>query len=182
MGAVEFHSWGSTTENLEKPNMMVFDLDPDEGMGIEDVRRGVTDLRKILSDIGLTSYLKTSGGKGYHVVVPLNPVAEWEKVRAFAKRIAQTMEKMSPSDYTSNMRKAKRKDRIFIDWVRNGRGATSVCNFSLRSRAGAPIAWPLRWSDLDKVLPNTVTLKNYQDYMETVEGWKDFAEQDQGLK
>ncbi|NLC83682.1 MAG: DNA ligase D [Ruminococcaceae bacterium] len=182
MGAIEFHGWGSTADSLEQPDMIVFDLDPDEGMDIEDVRRAVMDLKQLLDETSLTSYLKTSGGKGYHIVVPLRPAADWEKVRDFAKLIAQTMVAKWPELYTDNMRKVNRKGRVYVDWVRNGRGATSVCNFSLRSRKGAAIAWPLRWSDLTKILPNEVTLKNHKEYKKTLSGWKDFFDQTQELK
>lgn len=182
MGAIEFHGWGSTADSLDQPDMIVFDLDPDEGKGIDDVRRAVKDLKQLLDETSLTSYLKTSGGKGYHIVVPLQPAADWEKVRAFAKLTAETMAAKWPERYTDNMRKLNRKGRVYVDWVRNGRGATSVCNFSLRSRKGAPIAWPLRWSDLTKILPNEVTLKNHKEYEKTLAGWKDFFAQTQELK
>ena len=182
MGAVEFHSWGSATEYLEEPDLLVFDLDPDEGMEVGAVRQAVRDLKEVLDAAGLDSFLKTSGGKGYHVVVPLEPAVKWGKARDFAKLIAQTMEAKWAERYTANMRKANRKGRVYIDWVRNGRGATSVCSFSLRSRKGAPVSWPLRWEDLDEVLPNEVTLRNYETYLETLEGWENFGGQGQRLK
>ncbi|MDD4541186.1 MAG: DNA ligase D [Eubacteriales bacterium] len=182
MGAVEFHSWGSVTDTMEQPDMMVFDLDPDEGLDLEDVRQAVEDLKDLLTASKLNSYLKTSGGKGYHVVVPLKPSADWTKVRDFAKLIAKTMTEKWPDRYTDNMRKVNRKGRVFVDWVRNGRGATSVVNFSLRSRKGAPISWPLRWSDLNEIRPNEVNLKSYRDYMHTLKGWEDFYQQEQKLK
>ncbi|HHU11804.1 MAG TPA: DNA ligase D [Clostridiaceae bacterium] len=182
MGAVEFHVWGSAADHLETPDMLVFDLDPDEGMDIGDLRQGVRDLKGVLDDAGLISFLRTSGGKGYHIVVPLQPSADWPRVRDTAKSAADIMEAAWPDRYTSNMRKANRKGRIYIDWVRNGRGATSVSNFSLRSRPGAPIAWPLRWSDLAKILPADVTLANHRSYLKTLSGWSDFFAQPQSLK
>ncbi len=182
MGTIEFHGWGSSVDDPEKPDMLVFDLDPDEGMNIDAVRQGVRDIRSITDELGLVSFLKTSGGKGYHLVIPVNPSAKWEAVRDFAKNLAMTMEEKWPDKYTSNMRKEKRKDRIFIDWIRNGRGATSVASFSLRARKNAPISWPLRWSDLDKVKPGDVTLKNHKTYKKTLTGWKDFFRTKQGLK
>ena len=182
MGAVEFHSWGSRTETMEKPDLMVFDLDPDAGLEIDLLRRGAKDLRKLLEEKDLKSYLKTSGGKGYHLVVPLKPAAGWEKAHAFAEMIAKTMEEKWPDRYTNEMRKDKREGRIFVDWLRNSRGATSVSNFSLRSRQGAPISWPIRWSDLDEIEPGQVTLKNYEDYRDTLQGWADFFRQKQTLE
>lgn len=182
MGAVEFHVWGSSTAELEQPDMLVFDLDPDEGMDIDTLRTGVLDLKTVLAEAGLNSFLRTSGGKGYHVVVPLTPSADWPRVREVAKSVAEVMEAGWPDRYTSNMRKAKRKGRIYIDWVRNGRGATSVCNFSLRSRPGAAAAWPLRWSDLPRILPADVTLLNYGSHVKTLAGWQTFFAAGQLLK
>lgn len=182
MGALEFHGWGSTLARLEKPDWLVFDLDPDEGMGVEQVRQGVRDLKSLLDEMELETYLKTSGGKGYHVVVPLSPSAPWDSVRDFAKLVAQGMESRWPDRYTANMRKERRNGRIYVDWVRNGRSATSVSNFSLRARRGAPIAWPLRWFDLDEITPNQVTLTNWQDYRDTLSGWSDFFKTEQKLR
>src|SRR5690606_34282335 len=127
-------------------------------------------------------YLKTSGGKGYHIVVPLAPSADWAAGRSFAKLVAQGMESKWPDRYTSNMRKEKRKGRIYVDWVRNGRSATSVSIFSLRARDGAPISWPLRWSDLDKIAPNEITITNWNEHLDTLEGWKGFFKTSQKLK
>ena len=174
MGTLEFHSWGSKLSKLEQPDWIVFDLDPDVGMTLETVRKGVRDLKSILNEMDLVSFLKTSGGKGYHVVVPLTPSAQWEQVRGFAKLLAQSMEMKWPDRYTANMRKEKRKGRIYIDWVRNNRSATSVSVFSLRGRKGAPLSWPISWSDLDRIAPNQVTLKNYREYMQTIKSWDEF--------
>lgn len=182
MGALEFHGWGSTLDHLEQPDFLVFDLDPDEGMDDDKVRQGVRDMKTLLDDMGLDSYLKTSGGKGYHVVVPLQPAANWSTCRDFAKLTAQGMESKWPDRYTANMRKDKRKGRIYVDWVRNGRSATSVSVFSLRARRGAPISWPLRWSDLDDYAPGSVTMTNWRDHLETLDGWSDFFRTDQKLK
>ena len=126
MGTLEFHIWGSSVSRIEYPDMMVFDLDPDEGMDISGVRQGVRDLKSILDELSLISYLKTSGGKGYHIVVPFEPEVSWDAFNAFAKRVAEVTEQKWPDRYTSNVRKAKRANKIFIDWIRNGRGATSI--------------------------------------------------------
>ncbi|WP_312654488.1 DNA ligase D [Proteiniclasticum sp.] len=182
MGILEFHAWGSRVEDMEKPDMMVFDLDPAEGMDISKVREGVRDMKTILDELSLTSFLKTSGGKGYHVVVPLNASVDWETVRAFAKLCAQAMEERWPDKYTSNMRKEKRKGKIFIDWVRNGRSATSVTAYSLRARKDAPVSMPISWEELDKVLPAGITIKDAEARMKAEDPWKDFYESRQGLK
>ena len=115
MGTLEFHTWGSSVNQLEKPDIMVFDLDPDEGIELSRVRQGVRDVRSILSELSLNSYLKTSGGKGYHVVVPLMPSVSWDVFYDFARRVAEVMENKWPDRYTSNVRKAKRKGKVFID-------------------------------------------------------------------
>ncbi len=139
MGTLEFHTWGSRVEALEKPDIMVFDLDPDEGMDLARVRQGALDLKSILAELSLTSYLKTSGGKGYHVVVPLKPAVSWDAFHDFARRIAEVMVQKWPDHYTSNVRKIRRSGKIFIDWMRNGRGATSIAPYSIRARKGARV-------------------------------------------
>jgi bifunctional non-homologous end joining protein LigD len=158
MGTLEFHTWGSRVDELEKPDMMVFDLDPDEGMGLETVHQGVKDIKSLLERLSLLSYLKTSGGKGYHVVVPFKPAAEWDTFHDFARRIAEFMEQQWPERYTSNVRKNKRTNKIFIDWIRNGRGATSIAPYSLRARKGARVSMPITWKELDTVAPDGVDM------------------------
>lgn len=182
MGTLEFHTWGSRTEMLENPDMMVFDLDPDEGMDISRVRQGVRDIKKILAELSLNSYLKTSGGKGYHVVVPLKPTVGWDVFYNFAKRVAEVMEQKWPDRYTSNIRKAKRKDKIFIDWIRNGRGATSIAPYSIRARNGARVSMPIRWDELDTVEPDAVNMANALSRIAGNDPWEGFFENNQMLK
>ncbi|WFR59020.1 DNA ligase D [Anaerocolumna sp. AGMB13025] len=182
MGTLEFHIWGSKVEELEKPDMMVFDLDPDEGMDLSKVRQGVRDMKSILAELSLDSYLKTSGGKGYHVVVPLKPAASWEAVHDFTKSVAEVMEKKWPDRYTSNVRKAKRTDKIFIDWIRNGRGATSVAPYSLRARKGARVSMPIAWEELDVVAPDGIGMEEALSRMNGNDPWKDFFRNDQKLR
>ena len=182
MGTLEFHGWGAGLKKIEQPDWLVFDLDPDEGMNLEQVRQGVRDLKSILDEMELEAFLKTSGGKGYHIVVPLTPSADWEQTRNFARLLAQSLEMKWPDKYTSNMRKEKRKGRIYIDWVRNGRSATSVSIYSLRGRKGAPISWPIAWTDLDDVAPHQVTLKNWKDYRKTIKSWESFFNVRQKIK
>jgi bifunctional non-homologous end joining protein LigD len=136
----------------------VFDLDPDEGMDLGTVRRGVRDIKSVLAELSLTSFLKTSGGKGYHVVVPLKPAVSWDAFHGFARRVAEVMEQKWPDRYTSNVRKVNRTNRIFIDWIRNGRGATSVAPYSIRARKGARVSMPIPWSELDTAKPDGVTM------------------------
>lgn len=182
MGVLEFHSWGSSINQPDQPDWLVFDLDPDEAMAMDDIRQGVRDLKSILDELELEAFLKTSGGKGYHIVIPLAPSSDWAQARDFAKGLAQRLEQTWPKRYTANMRKDQRSGRIYVDWVRNGRGATSVSTFSLRARPGAPLSWPLRWEDLDEISPSQITLKNQAEYQDTLEGWKDFFNIKQHLK
>ena len=182
MGTLEFHIWGSRVEELEKPDMMVFDLDPDEGMDLGTVRQGVKDIKSILTELSLNSYLKTSGGKGYHVVVPLTPSVSWDTFHDFARRVAEVMETKWPDRYTSNVRKAKRSNKIFIDWIRNGRGATSVAPYSIRARKGAGVSMPIAWDELDTVAPNGITMADALKRIEGDDPWKDFFQNRQLLK
>lgn len=182
MGTLEFHTWGSRIEELEKPDVMVFDLDPDEGMDLSQVRQGVLDVRSILNELSLNSYLKTSGGKGYHVVVPLKPVVTWNVFYDFAKRVAEVMEQKWPDRYTSNVRKSKRTDKIFIDWIRNGRGATSVAPYSIRARKGARVSMPIAWEELDTVDPDGITIADALLRINGNDPWKGFFQNDQMLK
>jgi len=182
MGTLEFHVWGSRVDNLEKPDMMVFDLDPDEGMSLDKVRQGVRDLKSILDELSLRSYLKTSGGKGYHVVVPFLPSASWDEFYGFARQVAEVMEQKWPDRYTSNIRKAKRKNKIFIDWIRNGRGATSIAPYSLRAREGAAVSMPIAWSELDNVAPDGINMADALVRIEGEDPWQDFLQNQQRLK
>jgi len=182
MGTLEFHIWGSRVDELEKPDMMVFDLDPDEGMKLDQVRQGVRDLKSILNELALESYLKTSGGKGYHVVVPLQPAVSWDVFYDFAKRVAQVMELKWPDRYTSNVRKAKRAGRIFIDWIRNGRGATSIAPYSLRARNGATVSMPIAWDELDTIAPDGIDMAEALRRIKNKDPWQYFFRNKQQLR
>lgn len=173
-GTVEFHTWGSRVETLEMPDTMVFDLDPDAHMKLETVRQGVKDLKSVLDGLGLKSFLKTSGGKGYHIVVPFRPKTDWDTFHDFARRVAEVMEAKWPDRYTSNIRKSKRGGKIFIDWIRNGRGATSVAPYSLRARPGAKVSMPIAWEELDSVAPDGIDCKDALRRLELPDPWKDF--------
>ena len=182
MNTLEFHTWGSRVETLEQPDIMVFDLDPDEGLDLERVRQGVRDLKSILDQLSLVSYLKTSGGKGYHVVVPFSPAAGWEAFHAFAHTVAKTMAASWPERYTDNVRMNRRTNRIFIDWIRNGRGATSVAPYSIRARDGAPVSLPISWDELATVTPGGITMLEAIRRLDRSDPWADFFDHDQRLK
>jgi len=182
MGTLEFHTWASRAYELEKPDMMVFDLDPDEDMDISGVRNGVRDLKNLLLELSLKSYLKTSGGKGYHVIIPLKQTVSWDVFYDFARRIAEVMEQKWPDRYTSNVRKAKRTGKIFIDWMRNGRGATSIAPYSLRARKGAKVSMPISWDELDSIAPDSIDMNEALKRINKADPWADFFKNDQRLK
>lgn len=173
MNSIEIHTWGSRANNINSPDVMVFDLDPDEHLTIKKLRDGVKDLKNILDELNLKSYLKTSGGKGYHVVVPIKDL-NWKEFRSIAKNIAELMEEKWPEKYTSNIRKNMRKNKIFIDWQRNIKGSTFIAPYSLRARSKAPVSMPISWKELDTIKPNSITLKEAIKRTKLKDPWKDF--------
>jgi bifunctional non-homologous end joining protein LigD len=148
MGAIEFHIWGSSVNRLEQPDRLVFDLDPDEGLAFAKVRKAALELRGWLEQLGLPSVAMLTGGKGIHVIVCLRPKAEWNTVKLFTRTVATLMAEHAPGRYTATMAKSQRKDRIFVDWLRNERGSTAVAPYSLRARPGAKVAVPVTWDEL----------------------------------
>ncbi len=161
MNAIEFHPWGSRVTTLEMPDRMVFDLDPDASLAWADIRSAALEVRDRLRLAGLESWPRLSGGKGVHVVVPLGGDAEWPRVRDFCAAFAQAMVAEQPQRYVAIASKQQRKGRIFIDWLRNGRGATSIASWSLRARPGAPVAMPVTWQELVRVRrPDRFTIRD----------------------
>jgi len=172
MNSYEFHIWGSKQNSISHPDILVFDLDPDDKLHIEKVREGVKDLKSILDKLKLKSYLKTSGGKGYHIYVPLE-TSSWKKTETIAEDIVNLMIENNPNKYTTNMRKKNRKNKIFIDYYRNKKGATSVCPYSLRLKKGATVSCPIYWKELYSIKPNDITIKNIKDRLKK-DPWKNF--------
>ncbi len=156
MGTIEFHGWGSRVDDIERPDRLVIDLDPDEAVSFEAVKLAAKLVRDRLKSRGLDSAPMLTGGKGVHVVVPLKPKAEWPAVKAWARAFAESLEAEAPDAFVANMSKAKRKGRIFVDWLRNQRGATAVLPFSVRAREGAGVAVPLTWAQLREVAAGKV--------------------------
>jgi bifunctional non-homologous end joining protein LigD len=149
VAALELHGWGSRVEALERPDRLVFDLDPDEALPFAETARAARDIRDRLASVGIESWPMLSGGKGVHVVAALAPGPDWDALSGFAKRFAEALEAERPERYVATMAKADRSGRIFVDWLRNERGATAVMPFSPRSKPGAPVAMPLGWTVLE---------------------------------
>ncbi|MBD9370771.1 DNA ligase D [Xanthomonas sp. XNM01] len=151
MNTLELHPWGAGVDDPEHPDRLVFDLDPGEGVGWNQIRAAARDIRAKLQQAGLESFVRLSGGKGLHVVVPIAPEADWEQARDFSEAFAQALAAQAPDRYVATMSKAKRRGVIFVDWLRNGRGNTSVCSWSLRARDTPAVAVPLRWDELGRI-------------------------------
>ena len=150
MGTIEFHGWGSSVPKVDYPDRLVFDLDPDEGLDFAAVREAAVSLRELLLQLGLKTFPMLTGGKGIHVVAPLDASAHWNEVSDFAERFSRAVAEADPDRFTANIRKVQRKGRIFLDWLRNQRGSTAVMPYSARAREGAPVAAPIAWDELDQ--------------------------------
>ena len=148
MGVLELHTWGCITDHIEQPDRLIFDLDPDPDISWEPLKHAAQELRGYLVELGLAGFVKTTGGKGLHVVVPLVPKIDWDTAKEFSKQVAQQMVHRAPDRYTATMSKAKRRGKIYIDYLRNAKSATAVAAYSTRARAGAPVSVPLRWDEL----------------------------------
>lgn len=159
LGTVEVHPWGSTVARVEYPDRVTFDLDPDEGLDWPRVAEAAVEVRDALAGIGLDSFVKTTGGKGLHVVVPLAPKLDWDAVKAFANWVADRLAAERPAQFTANMSKNARRGRIYLDYLRNSRGATAVGAYSPRERPGTPVSTPIAWDELDAgVRPTAFTV------------------------
>ena len=159
--ALEFHPWGAKADQPELADRIVFDLDPGEGVPWTEVKAAARLLRKRLQELALESFLRTSGGKGLHVVVPLKPGCAWPLVKRFAQGFAEALAASEPQRFVATATKKVRTGRIFVDWLRNARGATSVASYSLRARPSAAVALPIAWSELGRLAkPDAFTLDN----------------------
>lgn len=174
MNSYEFHIWGSNASNKNKPNMMVFDLDPDKSLSLDKLRLGVKYLKEILDNLNLKSFLKTSGGKGYHICIPFKNNLTWKKFYKISEDIANIIENTHSELFTTNNRKEKRKNKIFIDYLRNQKSATFVAPYSVRLRKNAPVSMPIAWNELDKIKPNEITIYKAIKRLKKKDPWKDF--------
>lgn len=174
MNSYEFHIWGSNASKNNYPNMMVFDFDPDEKLSLETLRLGVKYLKEILDNLNLKAFLKTSGGKGYHVVIPFRTKITWKKFYKISEDIANILVNTYPDIFTTNIRKNNRHNKIFIDYLRNQKSATSVAPYSIRLKKNAPISMPISWQELDKIKPNEITINNVFKRLKKKDPWEDF--------
>ncbi len=183
MAAIELHSWGSTEADAGHADQLVFDLDPGEGTPFTDVVAAAKDVRKRLKGHGLIAYARTSGGKGLHVVAPIRTIADWDTIRAWCRRFAETMERDDPGRYVSNTRKNRREGRILIDWLRNGLGSTAVASYSPRARPGATVATPLSWREVTDALdPHAFTIRTLPERLRGTDPWRNFDADRRELK
>lgn len=161
MGVLEIHPWGALIDRPDRPDRVIFDLDPGEGLGFADVVAGAQELRQLLAQRGLTSFVKTTGGKGLHVVVPIARRHAWPQVKAWAKALATALAEAAPERYLTRIAKAERRGRIFIDYLRNDPTSTAVAPYSTRSRPSAPVATPLAWEELGRsTVPSAWTVRS----------------------
>jgi len=184
ISVLEIHPWGARIDKIEKPDRMFFDLDPADDVPWAAVRKGAFDLKEILDDLGLVSFVKTTGGKGVHIVVPLDRRHGWDDVKGFAEKVSKNLAASSPPKYTANMSKAARVGKIYIDYVRNNRGATAVAPYSTRARAGAPVATPLAWEELSTIkASNQFSVENILERLAglKVDPWGELADVRQSL-
>jgi bifunctional non-homologous end joining protein LigD len=150
MNVLEFHLWGSSRQDVERPERLIFDIDPDPSVDFTAVRAAAEEIRQALGRIGLETFPMLTGGKGVHVIAPIRPEVEWPEAKAFCKAFAQKLAADAPDRFVANMSKAQRKGRMFVDYLRNERGSTAIAPWSTRSRDGAPVAFPVTWDELAK--------------------------------
>jgi bifunctional non-homologous end joining protein LigD len=178
MGTIEFHTWNGVVSNIEKPDRMVFDLDPDASLGWERMIEAAQLTRSLLEELGLNSFCKTSGGKGFHVVVPLAKYAGWDEVKAFSQAVAQHMATKLPKYFSAKMGAQNRKQKIFVDYLRNNRGSSTVAAFSARARPGLGVSVPLSWEEVATTTSGDQwTIENVHERLEDLkrDPWADYA-------
>lgn len=165
MGTIELHTWNARETRIERPDRMIFDLDPDPKLPFPRVRQAASLMRDLLQELGLTAFVKTSGGAGLHVVVPLTPYADWDTVKTFSRMAAEHMARTLPKLFVAKSGEKNRVRRIFVDYLRNGRGSSTVSAFSVRARAGLPVSMPVSWDVLETLEdPRTLHIHSVQDW------------------
>jgi bifunctional non-homologous end joining protein LigD len=184
LGVLELHTWGSRRDRLDRPDRMVFDLDPGPGTGWDDVVAAALEVRERMGALGLRSFVKTTGGKGVHVVVPLLRRHPWEEVRSFSRAVAEAMQRDAPGRYVAKAAKAEREGRIFVDYLRNGWSASAVATYSPRARPGAPVSVPFTWDELEAgVRPETFTVRTLPERLRALphDPWEGYGAVRQGI-
>jgi bifunctional non-homologous end joining protein LigD len=177
MNALELHIWGSHIDNLEKPDRIIFDIDPEEGLDFAHVREAARDIRDKLGAWGLETFAMVTGGKGVHVIAPLRPRLEWPEVKLFCRTVAERLATEEPDRFTANIRKATRKGRMFIDYLRNERGSTAIAPFSTRAKQGAYCAVPVSWDDLETIpAANAFSIAEAAAAAQAPDPWKGYFE------
>ena len=179
IGALEIHTWGSRASQLDCPDQLTFDLDPDEGLPWLRVVEAALTLRRQLEDLGLPTFLKTTGGKGLHIVTPIEPSTPWDDAKLFCRAASELLVQREPDKYVTNIAKAKRKGKVLIDYLRNGRGATAIAPYSTRAKPGAPVAMPLHWEELTaKLKPSAFTVERVPARLKAqrTDPWRGFGE------
>jgi bifunctional non-homologous end joining protein LigD len=167
LGALEIHTWGSHADDPEHPDLVVFDLDPDPAVDFKEVIACARELREIFEAAKLETFVKTAGGKGLHVCLPIEPELDWDQIKGFSRNVAEALVKRSPQRYVAVATKSSRRGKIFVDYLRNARSATFVAPYSTRARAGASVAMPLDWDELTpKLKPDQFTVRNARERLE----------------
>jgi bifunctional non-homologous end joining protein LigD len=182
MNVLELHIWGSHIDKLEQPDRIIFYIDPDEGLDFETTKQAALDIRDRLAGLGLKTYPMVTGGKGIHVIAPLRRTLEWPEVKAFCHAFAEKLAADEPDRFTANIRKVNRKGRMFVDYLRNERGATAVCPFSTRAKEHATCAVPLSWDELPDIAgANVFGIAEAAARAQAPDPWPDYFKQKQAI-
>jgi bifunctional non-homologous end joining protein LigD len=182
MGTVEIHSWQTKSEHIENPDQVVLDIDASPGVSLEKIRLCASRIKTLLDDLDLKSFIKTSGGKGYHIHIPVAPIYSWEQIKNFSEIISRKMEQDYPREYTSSVSPERRKKKIYIDYLRNARGTTAVVPYSVRAKEAMTIAVPIAWKDLNKYAPDSFTIHDLPKLLKRKDPWMGLSKLRQKIK
>jgi bifunctional non-homologous end joining protein LigD len=184
IAALEIHAWGSRADKLDYPDRLIFDLDPDPKVPWGIVVESARQVRLLLQELGLISFVKTTGGKGLHLVIPIDRRHDWKEAKVFCRQVAELIVRFDPAHFTANMSMTQRTGKIYIDYVRNGRGATAIIPYSPRMRSGAPISVPLDWDELnDQMRSDHFTIRNIANRLDNLkrDPWREMKTMRQSL-
>jgi bifunctional non-homologous end joining protein LigD len=183
LNTLEIHMWGSHVNFIEKPDLITFDLDPAPEIEWKEIVKATYFIREQLEGIHLKSFVKTTGGKGLHIVLPIKPHYSWEKIKIFSQQFVNYLVSLKPEQYISSASKLKRKGKIYIDYLRNERGATAIAPYSIRAKENAPMAIPIDWKELPRLRSNTYTIDNLLERLAHLkhDPWEDFFNNPQSM-